>query len=85
MALYIFRDRVSGKYSVPVCIDANDAALRRSLKKALETPTPQAQPWQVFPQDHELYCCGEFDPDTGRLTAFDNPEFLFNISDLLEV
>lgn len=85
MSLYIFRDRVSGVYTAPIAIDANDAVLRRSLKKALENPTPNPQPWQVFPQDHEIYCCGQFDSSSGRLIAFDNPEFLFNISDLIEV
>lgn len=81
--LYTFRDRVSGLYSAPFMSSDKKEVVLRSVRTVIERGS--AEPWATYPADHELYCVGVFDADTGVITATDKPDFVVNLSDILEV
>lgn len=71
--LYCIRDVLIGfgtsGQGVPVIIDAaNDDVMLRTIKASL---APGAQPnvLNVNPEDKEVWCCGEFDQDTGVIKS----------------
>lgn len=81
--LYSFRDRVSGLYSAPFIGEKNEAVIR-GIRLAISRGGEQ--PWQVFPQDNELYVVAEFDEVSGSVSsAVRFPEFVCNVSDIMEV
>lgn len=67
--LYAFYDRVAGVYSAPFLGESQEALIR-GIKLALKQGGKE--PWQVFPEDNELYCLGNFDEITGQI---DNPNY----------
>lgn len=80
--LYSFRDRVSGVYSAPFIGERNEAVIR-GVRLAIAKGGDQ--PWQVFPRDNELYVVANYDECTGKVYIDEkSPEFVCNVSDLLE-
>ena len=81
--LYVFYDRVSGIYSNPIIMPESKPVVVRAIRTGLQQGG--ALPWQQYPADHQLYSSGEYDENTGLIVAYDKPEFILNLTDLLEV
>lgn len=79
--MYSFRDRVSGISSFPFPGSDKPAAVIRAVKAAVLAGGNE--PWQLYPEDHELYAVGTFCPDTGRVEAID-PRFIVNLTDVVK-
>lgn len=82
-SMYCFRDRVSGIYTSPFVGSNKREAVARSIRTAVQSGG--SEPWCLYPNDHELYFVGTFDSDNGAIIAPEKPEFVFNLSDILEV
>lgn len=65
--LYSIRDKMSG-YGVTNC-QVNDEIAKRNFDMLVMDEN--ATLLSTHPQDFELYCVGEFDSDTGKVTSFD--------------
>lgn len=63
MKIYSIRDRHTG-FMTPMA-DTNDNTAIRNFHYALQ----QNNTFHTSPGDFDLYCVGEFDPDTGELTG----------------
>ena len=79
--LYSFYDRIAGVYSAPFVGERKEAVIR-GVKLAISQGGQQ--PWQIYPDDNDLYALAEMDDMTGRITAYDNPEFIIHLSDIKE-
>ena len=77
--LYSFFDRVSGVFSAPFVGDRKEAVIR-GVKLAIKQGGNQ--PWQVYPDDNDLFVIADMDEQTGRLSAPDNPVFVCHLSDV---
>lgn len=77
--LYSFFDRVAGVFSAPFVGDRKEAVIR-GIKLAIKQGGNQ--PWQVYPDDNDLYVIADMDEQTGRLTAPENPVFVCHLSDV---
>lgn len=69
--VYSYRDRLVG-FGTPV-LDQSDASAIRGFAYAVSN---REGIMNFSPADYELYKCGEFDTDTGRLIPKDIPELV---------
>lgn len=77
--LYSFFDRVAGVFSAPFVGDRKEAVIR-GVKLAIMQGGNQ--PWQVYPDDNDLFVIADMDEQTGRLMVPDNPVFVCHLSDV---
>lgn len=71
MKLYSIYDRVSGLYSVPLCMQ-NDGVAKRNFPYICEND-PQ---FKMFPGDLELYYIGDYNTSSGAIVPVDKPVFI---------
>ena len=77
--LYSFFDRVAGVFSAPFVGERKEAVIR-GVKLAIKQGGNQ--PWQVYPDDNDLFVIADMDEQTGRLTVPDNPVLVCHLSDV---
>lgn len=68
--LYVYYDRVAGVYGNLVVEDSEALAIRRFNYIVGNSP--------MVMNDMQLFKVGEFDFETGVITAFDKPDFVCN-------
>ena len=79
--LYSFFDRVAGVYSAPFVGERKEAVIR-GVKLAIAQGGNQH--WQVYPDDNDLFALAEMDDCTGRIVAYDVPQFVCHLADIKE-
>lgn len=79
LVIITMRDSKVGIYLQPMTALSAPSAVR-DLQEGVNAPNKEL-PWQKFPQDFDIYKCGEFDSDTGKLLP-QEPEFLLNLGTL---
>ena len=79
--LYSFFDRIAGVYSAPFVGDRKEAVIR-GVKLAIAQGGQQ--PWQVYPDDNDLFALAEMDDCTGRIVPYDVPQFICHLTDIKE-
>lgn len=67
--LYVIYDKVAQQYGAPF-VSLNDATATRQFTHQI------SQNLMAEPSDFELYCCGIFSTDTGKIVPQDTLRFL---------
>lgn len=75
MRIYTVLDAVAGVYSPPHTTH-NDITAAREIRAALLSPD---HPFAKNPRDFALFCIGEWDPDTGVITALSYPHVIMPV------
>lgn len=78
MRVYSLYDRKVKEYGNLV-LASNDGTILRALKEGIRPDTTMGK----YPEDFDLVCIGEFDPETGSLDGF-GVDVISNVRTLLE-
>lgn len=78
MRVYTLYDRKVKEYGNLV-LGPNNNAILRALKDGMRPDTTMGK----YPEDFDLVCVGEFDPETGQLEGF-GADLIINVRELLE-
>lgn len=76
MKIYSLLDLKVKEYGQLVLM-ANDESVKRALRDMAASGGQSTL--QKYPEDFNLMCLGEFDPETGRLVAFEVPSLVDNV------
>jgi hypothetical protein len=82
--IFSIRDAKSGVYHNPFFF-SNPNLAARECHAMVNHGGPESI-IAKYPQDFDLYDCGEFDTETGRIVPqLEGPVFLFNLNNMKEV
>jgi len=81
VSVFSIYDRAASVYGTPFYSHNKQTAMRSvSAEVNRQDPTSTLS---TSPSDFDLFELGEFDQDTGRFTTFENPQFVFSCSGLV--
>jgi len=70
--IYSVKDLKAAAFAPPFFLGRDEVAVR-TFKSAVNDPT---HPMHPHPEDYHLYHVGEFDDETGVITALEQPRFI---------
>lgn len=79
--VYAVKDVAAGEFMSPFYVQ-NDLMLKRVVKQAVNAEKQNV--FNEFPEDKQVYCLGEFDSSTGKITSCE-PDLKLNCIDLKDV
>jgi len=82
MILIALFDKKAAHYLAPVSFVDVTAALRRYQQALLNEVRADSPPWMQYPEDFDMYQCGEFIEQTGQLVAYEHPQFFEHLVNL---